>query len=101
MIVAGKGHEKTQEYKKIKKLFSDQEEILKNIKIKNKTLSSNLKLNILKELSNSKNISSKLELIMHQLILKKLKKIMFSLQLRVKIKMVIYLLKRLLLREHL
>ena len=62
MIVAGKGHEKTQEYKKIKKLFSDQEEILKNIKIKNKTLSSNLKLNILKELSNSKNISSKLEI---------------------------------------
>jgi len=60
LIVAGKGHEKTQEYKKIKKLFSDQEEILKNIKIKNKTLSSNPKLNILKELSNSTNISSKL-----------------------------------------
>ena len=60
LIVAGKGHEKTQEYKKIKKIFSDQEEILKNIKIKNKTLSSNLKLNILKELSNSTNISSKL-----------------------------------------
>ena len=60
LIVAGKGHEKTQEYKKIKKIFSDQEEILKNIKIKNKTLSNNLKLNILKELSNSTNISSKL-----------------------------------------
>jgi len=60
LMVAGKGHEKTQEYKRIKKLFSDQKEILKNIKIKNKTLSSNLKLNILKELSNSTNISSKL-----------------------------------------
>ena len=60
LIVAGKGHEKIQEYKKIKKLFSDQNEILKNIKIKNKTLSSNIKLNILKELSNSNNISSKL-----------------------------------------
>lgn len=60
LIIAGKGHEKTQEYKKIKKFFSDQEEILKNIKIKNKTLSNNLKLNILKELSNSINISSKL-----------------------------------------
>jgi len=60
LIVAGKGHEKTQEYKKIKKLFSDQEEILKNIKTKNKTLSNDLKLNILKELSNSTNISSKL-----------------------------------------
>ena len=60
LIVAGKGHEKIQEYKKIKKLFSDQQQILRNIKIKNKTLSSSIKLNILKELSNSKNISSKL-----------------------------------------
>jgi len=62
LIVAGKGHEKIQEYKKTKKLFSDQQHILKNIAIKNKTLSSNLKLNILKELSNSKNISSNLEI---------------------------------------
>jgi len=62
LLVAGKGHEKIQEYKEIKKLFSDQEQILKNITIKNKTLSSNLKLNILKELSNSNNISSKLEI---------------------------------------
>ena len=62
LIVAGKGHEKIQEYKKIKKLFSDQKQILKNITIKNKTLSNNYKLNILKELSNSNNISSKLEI---------------------------------------
>ena len=62
LIVAGKGHEKIQEYKKLKNLFSDREEILKNIKIKNKTLSSNLKLNILKELSNSNNIFTKLEI---------------------------------------
>jgi len=62
LIVAGKGHEKIQEYKNIKKLFSDQEQILKNITIKNRILSSNLKLNILKELSNSNNISSKLEI---------------------------------------
>ena len=61
LIVAGKGHEKIQEYKGIKKLFSDQEQILINIKIKNKKLSNNLKLNILKELSNSSNISSKLK----------------------------------------
>ena len=60
LIVAGKGHEKIQEYKKIKKLFSDKQQILRNIRIKNKTLSSSIKLNILKELSNSKNISSKL-----------------------------------------
>ena len=62
LIVAGKGHEKIQEYKKIKKLFSDQEEIIKNIRIKNKTLSNNFKLNILKELSDSNHISSKLEI---------------------------------------
>ena len=62
LIVAGKGHEKIQEYKKIKKSFSDQEQILKNIKIKNKILSNNLKLNILMELSNSNNISSKLKI---------------------------------------
>ena len=62
LIVAGKGHEETQEYKKIKKLFSDQKEIIKNIRIKNKTLSRSFKLNILKELSNSNYISSKLKI---------------------------------------
>ena len=62
LIVAGKGHEKIQEYKKTKKLFSDQQQILKNIKDKNITLSSNVKLNILKELSNSNNISSKIKI---------------------------------------
>ena len=62
LIVAGKGHEKIQEYKSTKKLFSDQEQILMNIKIKNKKLSHNLKLNILKELSNSNNISSKIKI---------------------------------------
>ena len=62
LIVAGKGHEKIQEYKRTKKLFSDREKILINIKIKNKKLSNNLKLNILKELSNSSNISSKLKI---------------------------------------
>ena len=60
LIVAGKGHENIQEHKNIKKLFSDHHQILKNITIKNKTLSNNFKLNILKELSNSNNISSKL-----------------------------------------
>jgi murE/murF fusion protein len=62
LIVAGKGHEKIQEYKRIKKLFSDQKQILISIKIKNRKLSNNLKLNILKELSNSSNISSKLKI---------------------------------------
>jgi len=62
LIVAGKGHEKIQEYKKIKKLFSDQKQILNNIKIKNKTLSNNIKLNILKELSDTNHISPKLKI---------------------------------------
>jgi MurE/MurF fusion protein len=62
LIVAGKGHEKIQEYKKIKKIFSDQKEILKNISKKNKALSNDIRLNILKELSNSNNISSKLKI---------------------------------------
>jgi murE/murF fusion protein len=62
LIVAGKGHEKTQEVKNKKKLFSDREEILNNIKIKNKSLSGNFKLNILKEIDNSSYISSKLKI---------------------------------------
>ena len=62
LIVAGKGHEKVQEYKMEKKLFSDEKQILTNIKNKNKKLSNNLKLNILKELSNASNISRKLNI---------------------------------------
>ena len=42
-----------------KKLFSHKIEILKNIKIKNKNLSSDIKLNILSEISGSNNISLK------------------------------------------
>ena len=44
---------------KKKLFFSDKEEILKSIKTKNKSLSKDLKLNIIKEQSNSK-ISNKL-----------------------------------------
>ncbi len=62
LIVAGKGHEKIQEYKNYKKLFSDKDEIIKSIRIKNKTLSNNLKLNILRELSGSNNIPLNLEI---------------------------------------
>jgi murE/murF fusion protein len=57
LVVAGKGHENIQDYGKIKNFFSDKEIILKYIKIKNKNLSKNLKLNILKEI-NSKNTFS-------------------------------------------
>ena len=59
LIVAGKGHESIQDYGKITKIFSDKKEILDAIKIKNKFLFNNLRLNILKELSGSKNITIK------------------------------------------
>jgi murE/murF fusion protein len=48
-IVAGKGHEKTQEYKDKKFYFSDREEILNFINIKNKKLFNDLRLNIIQE----------------------------------------------------
>ena len=54
LLVAGKGHEKIQDYGRKKIFFSDREVILKSIKYKNKSLSKNLKLNIIKEQSNSK-----------------------------------------------
>ena len=59
LLVAGKGHEKTQDYGNRKLFFSDKRAILKSIKYKNKFLSKNLKLNIIKEQSKSK-ISHKL-----------------------------------------
>ena len=59
LLVAGKGHEKFQDYGEKKFFFSDQKIILKSIKQKNKFLSNNLKLNIIKEESRSK-ISNKL-----------------------------------------
>ena len=59
LLVAGKGHENTQDYGKNKRLFLDKNEILKNIKIKNKDLFKDIKLNILKEISRSNNIHIK------------------------------------------
>ena len=49
LIVAGKGHENYQEYKK-KFFFSDRTKILKAIKNKNKNLSKSIKTNILNEI---------------------------------------------------
>jgi MurE/MurF fusion protein len=57
LVVAGKGHENIQDYGKIKKFFSDKKIILKYIKMKNKNLSKNLKINILKEISNKNSFS--------------------------------------------
>ena len=59
LLVAGKGHENTQDYGKNIKLFSDKKEILNNIKIKNKGLSRDIRLNILNEKSKSSRISLK------------------------------------------
>ncbi len=56
-LVAGKGHEKTQDCGNKKLFFSDKAIIKDSIKLKNKNLSKNLKLNIIKEESKS-NISN-------------------------------------------
>ena len=57
LLVAGKGHEKVQDIGKRKIFFSDKKIILDSIKIKNLTLSSNLKLNIIKEVSGYKKLA--------------------------------------------
>ena len=62
LLVAGKGHEKIQDYGKKKFYFSDKKIILDSIRLKNKSLAKNLKLNIIKEQSNNnslKNLSIK------------------------------------------
>ena len=59
LVVAGKGHENTQQYGEKIKIFSDRAIILKNIKIKNNNLSENLKINILREVSGQNNFSLK------------------------------------------
>ena len=53
LLVAGKGHEKTQDYGTKKLFFSDKEIILNSIKFKNKYLSKDIKLNIIKEKTNT------------------------------------------------
>ena len=59
LLVAGKGHENYQEYKK-KNLFFDKKFIKENIKIKNKQLSTNWKLNVINEhLDKNKKINNK------------------------------------------
>ena len=54
-----KGHEKSQDYGKTKLFFSDQEVILGSIKLKTKSLSNDLKINIIAENSYS-NLPNKL-----------------------------------------
>ena len=60
LLVAGKGHETVQEIGKKKIFFSDKKIILNAIRTKNLALSNNLKVNIVKELSEEKKISPKI-----------------------------------------
>mgnify|MGYP002622727073 CR=1 FL=1 len=57
LLVAGKGHEKTQDIGNKKIFFSDRKVILNAIKNKNNNLSNNLKLNVVKEAVKIKKIS--------------------------------------------
>ena len=58
LLIAGKGHEKTQDIGNQKIFFSDRKIILDAIRTKNSTLVNNLKLNIIKELSGDNKLSS-------------------------------------------
>jgi MurE/MurF fusion protein len=58
LLVAGKGHEKTQDIGNKKIFFSDRKIILDAIKIKNKNLSENLKINIIQEAAKIKRLST-------------------------------------------
>ena len=61
LLVAGKGHEKNQDYGFFIKNFSDRKIILKYIKKKNKYLSKNWKVNILQEeIKNKISLDSKI-----------------------------------------
>ncbi len=62
LLVAGKGHEKTQEIGNKKVFFSDKKVILNAIKIKNNNLSNNLKLNVVQEKVKIKKLSPSISL---------------------------------------
>ena len=55
LLVAGKGHEQTQDIGNRKVYFSDKKIILESIKVKNLNLTKDLRLNIIKEVSGFKN----------------------------------------------
>ncbi len=62
LLVAGKGHEKTQDIGNKKIFFSDRKVILNAIKHKNDNLLDNLKLNVVKEVAKIKKLSASISL---------------------------------------
>ena len=74
LLVAGKGHENIQNYGNLKRFFSDRKCILEKIYKKNKNLSKNIKLNILKEESKQNHFSLKSNLRKASINSKELKK---------------------------
>ena len=62
LLVAGKGHEQTQCIRNKQIFFSDKKIILKAIEIKNKHLSKNLKINVIKEVAQIKKFSPRISL---------------------------------------
>ncbi len=62
LLVAGRGHEKTQDIGNKKIFFSDRKVILNAIKHKNNNLSDNLKLNVVKEAAKIKKLSASISL---------------------------------------
>jgi MurE/MurF fusion protein len=74
LLVAGKGHETVQECGNKKIFFSDKKIIVNAIKKKNLALSNNLKVNIVKEISQKKEISSKVFLKQARINSKEIKK---------------------------
>ncbi len=74
LIVAGKGHESTQDYGKYKKKFSDKKCIMQSIKKKNSYLSKNIKLNIINESVKNKNVPIKIKIAKGSINSKDLKK---------------------------
>jgi len=74
LLVAGKGHEKIQDFGNRKIYFSDKSNILSAIRNKNISLSNNFKLNIIKELSSSRKFKLKFNLQQARINSKEIKK---------------------------